>query len=213
MDKATFSENIALLQSVFGSIAEEKTKALWIVLSGLKDFSMETATKRLILNFKPSASVPFPVPSDFVEAAGIGTHSKAQELLGLLQPAIFSVGPYRSIDFGSKAMHSVLLRFGGWVTVCGWNQEQWSINEGRLLKALEHALEYGEEGPDYMAGISEANNGSDKFSGLCHIKRNDKGKIYIGNGLNPNTLLSDNRSVPLENKIVLQLVDKFKMEN
>ena len=200
---------MVVLQGVFGSVGPERTKGLFVALGDMQDDDMALATKRLIKTFRPTSSVPFPVPADFYDAAGKSTKHYAQELMGLIQDAVFSVGSYRSVDFGSAEMHGVIQRFGGWPTICQWGQREWDINEGRFLSALEHAIECGDRGPEYLAGIAEAHNGNRRYAGLCHIGRAKDGHVPIKSGLHPSTKFLP-RSAEL--KIADELVDRFDMK-
>lgn len=208
MTKEVFSECMVILQGVFGSIESERSKGLFVALIDMSDKDIKLATKRIIKVFRPTSTVPFPVPSDFYDAAGKSAKNTAHELMGLIQDAVFSVGSYRSVDFGSPELHGVIQRFGGWPTICQWGQREWDINEGRFLAALEHALSCEDKGAQYLVGIAEAQNGNGKFSGLCYVSRNESGKIMIKDGLHPSTKLFNNTE---SQRLISKLADKFSV--
>lgn len=203
-----FAECLALLQGMFGAVAEAKMSSLAFALKDFDDEKMKIATSKLITSFRPTSTVPFPVPADFIEAAGVSAEQEAKELMGLIQEAVFSVGSYRSVDFGSPELHGVIQRFGGWPAICQWDKKDWSINEGRFLTCLEHAIDNCDRGPEYLRGIAEANNGDPKYAGLCHVGRATDGKVLIKNGLHPNT-----KFLPRSNELrfVDNIADKFDM--
>lgn len=175
----TFTKCTSVLQGLFGQIDDNKLKLYYSVLSHISDSDFETATKRLINTFKPTATVSFPVPSDFLAGAGMGATEQAQKLMGLVTYAVKTIGSYKSVDFGSPALHSVIMRYGGWPAICAWGQTTWDVNEGRFLKAIEYAIEYGENGGDHVAGIAEKTNDSIQYSGLTKIGRDNLGRVKI----------------------------------
>lgn len=208
MTNELFTQCIGLLQAQFGKMPDERVRGLYVALDDLTDEQFKMAVKKIIRSFSPTSARPFPVPADFIEAAGISAEQEAKELMGLIQEAVFSVGSYRSVDFGSPELHGVIQRFGGWPAICQWDKKDWSINEGRFLTCLEHAIDNCDRGPEYLRGIAEANNGDLKYAGLCHIGRAMDGKVLIKNGLHPNT-----KFLPRSNELrfVDNIADKFDM--
>jgi hypothetical protein len=213
MTKETYCENMGLLQTVFSAISEEKFKTYWFTLKDFEDGQMKTATERLVKTFRPTSTVPFPCPSDFIEAAGISAKTTAQEMMGLIQQAIYSVGSYRSVDFGSPAVHAAIERFGGWDKICNWNKNDWNINEGRFLKTLESAIEFNSNGPAYLKGTFEAHNQNQTYADMKCIIKNQAGEIMVISGRHPNSkqdrLIGSSISA---NEAVDNLVTAFSMD-
>jgi hypothetical protein len=160
MKKEIFAECIGFLQAQFGKADDDRVKGLYMALKNLTDEQMRDATKRILKGFAPTSACPFPVPSHFITASGSGPKTKAQNLMAMLSAAVHKVGAYRSVDFGSPTLHAVIKRFGGWPAICRWGQDEWNINEGRFLAALENAVDYDENGGDHLAGIYELQNGN-----------------------------------------------------
>ena len=59
---------MAAMQSVFGSIAQERFAALYNAMKEISDREFKAATGRIIKTFSPTSSKPFPVPADFYQA-------------------------------------------------------------------------------------------------------------------------------------------------
>jgi hypothetical protein len=79
-------------------------------------------------------------------------------------------GAYKSVDFGSDAVHDTIDRFGGWVAVCGWSQEEWNINEGRFMAVLKSSLKFnGKNQTRYLCGVFEKTNGFLRQSDLISL--------------------------------------------
>lgn len=209
MTLETFTSCMSILQGIFGQLEDTKVKIYHTVLSHMPDADFEIATKRLIKTFKPTSTVQFPVPANFSEAVGDTPTIKAQEYLSRLQKAVYSVGSYRSVDFGSPALHSVIDRFGGWGLICQWGQKEWDINESRFLKALEVAIEYGDVGPAYLKGTIEATNGNLKYAQLTHVCRDINGKIFLGSGLHPQTKLIEQKEDNSANVLISDIANKM----
>jgi len=68
MTEKTYTECMAAMQSVFGSIAQERFAALYNAMKEISDREFKAATGRIIKTFSPTSSKPFPVPADFYQA-------------------------------------------------------------------------------------------------------------------------------------------------
>lgn len=209
MNSNVFTKCMIALQGVFGKIDDSKTKLYFSVLSSMSDSDFESATKKLITTFKPTSTVPFPVPAHFMDASGNTATTKAQDYMALLQKAIYSVGSYRSVDFGCPELHGVIERYGGWVEICKWTQKEWDINENRFTRALEIALEHNDKGSDYLRGIVETENSNQKYSQLTHVKRSKNGEIFIARGKHPDTVIRQIKNVEANNGVFCKLVEKM----
>ncbi len=160
MNKKIFVDCIAFLQGSFGAISEERFKSLNFALQGFSDDQLKAATKEILMTFRPTSSNPFPVPADFMAAIGADAKTKAEKAFCKIVKAISTVGAYRSVDFGDSEIHSTISRFGGWVMLCTWTQEDWNINEGRFKAALESAYQCKtNETITHVCGIFERTNG------------------------------------------------------
>lgn len=208
MTKEKFTLCIGVLQELFGTIDSAKNKALYLALFDMTDSDMERAVKTLTKTFSPTAAKPFPLPVDFLEAVGKTVSQQAQYYLSLVQPAIFSVGRYRSVDFGCPALHSVINRYGGWVALCDWTQEEWNINEQRLLNALEAALISGDDGGTHLAGIIESTNGKITRPGELQQVKRINGKIRYVDKTN---YIENKKELVSESKEVDMIVNKYAM--
>lgn len=164
MKKSEFLALIGLLQQTFGKVLEKSVLDLYFNLFSKYEISnFKECVEYLVVNFRPTSQVPFPVPKDFFEFFGETVEMKSKRLLGQVKKAAIDVGPYTSIDFGETALHSVISRFGGWPEVANWGQDDWKYNEGRFLAVLESALRYKEDGPEHMVGICDHSNQANGF--------------------------------------------------
>lgn len=159
MNSEIFIKCLGMLQGAFGAIDENRVKALKFALEDFTDNDLMFATKNILKTFKPTGANPFPVPAQFFSAIGADSEAKAEKAIAMINEATGRFGAYYSLDFGYPEIHSVINRFGGWVLMCAWTKEDWSINEGRLKVALKTAFEFGVgETINHVAGIFERTN-------------------------------------------------------
>ena len=160
MNKKEFISGMSVLMEYFAKIV--KPKILDIYCERLETWPLDRfngVCSGLLENFEPTSTKPFPLLKDFLSVSGDGGQNKAQALLTLLKKACIDLGQYPSVDFGDRALHSTVERYGGWPSIVDWGQHEWDINEGRFLKALQSAMEIGAVGPKHLKGVIEAENG------------------------------------------------------
>jgi hypothetical protein len=121
--------------------------------------------EKVVETFTPTAQVPFPVPATFLKAAGEDPQSRARAAVGAVIAAAAKLGPYRSVSFGDPALHATIQRFGGWVEVCGWSQEDWKYSEKRFVESYAADVAAGVGGPARLVGIAERGNAARALSG------------------------------------------------
>jgi len=162
MNKDKYRENIAGLQIVLGrQITDKAIELYWNVLNFMSDEDFERATRRLTTEFKPTSANPFPVPANFIESSGASLEDRAQLAIATVKKAIMRHGRYSSVDFGDAALHNTISRFGGWVAICGWNDQDWQINTKSFIAAYNAFDKHCEiDAPKYLPGIVEMENGN-----------------------------------------------------
>lgn len=159
MNKETFLKSLVAMQAYYGhQLKSEVIEMYWNRLKLLNYDDLKLAMQNIQDNFVPTSQVPFPLIPHFLEACNRTGKNKAQEALTKTCKAVRDVGPYQTVDFGDKALHATIDRFGGWVELCQWTQKDWNINEGRFLAAYEAQSTNPEMGPEKLPGVFEREN-------------------------------------------------------
>jgi len=179
MDRQTFSEGMIKLQMIFGKIEKEKFELYYLFLNEMKTDDFKRAVHGLLAGFVATAATPFPVIAQFLKYSGKDTAAEVQDYIGMIRETARRKGAYYSVDFGCPALHSVLRRWGGWVAVSAWGQEEWDINEGRFREALDAAIRRG-DGEEYAKGLHEIENGFLKPENFICAKK-EYGKLVFEN--------------------------------
>jgi hypothetical protein len=169
VDSSVFMEQYGLLQAAFSPVSKEKARLDWTVLKDMNNEAFKMACANLIKTFIPTAANPFPVPAHFFNAIGEDVETQADHLMTKMFKAIQSTGSYRSVNFGNKALHSVIERWGGWPKICHMTEDEWKISEGRFKAVLISAMRYDEDGPEICAGLSDIHNNAIGRTDLLHI--------------------------------------------
>lgn len=159
MTRDRFFEAVGTMQAVFGHTLPLPTlEVYWQRFREEDDELFRLAARRLIDSFRPTAQVPFPLPSHILECMGLGGDAVARQALALVKHVIAAEGYYHSVSFGDRALHQVIRNYGGWMTVCNWTDKDWQINENRFLESYRAARQYGSDGPEYLPGCIEVDN-------------------------------------------------------
>lgn len=170
MHKTLFVTSIGYLTKLYGKKPESVVlNQYWIRFRGWPDEKWQKTVSNIQDNFIPTSQNPFPLPAHFLQFAGEDRHSNGVRAIERVQKAIRQVGAYGSVDFGDKALHGVLNRYGGWVEVCGWSYDDWRMKERSFIDAYESAAVSGDSGPAHLPGIHELNNGSNGFDKFIPI--------------------------------------------
>jgi hypothetical protein len=159
MTQENFTAAMISLQKYFGkSIEDAVIKLYWEQLQKYTDEVFAHALMNIFTNFHPSATVPFPLISDFMEAIGDTAENRAQLAVMAIKRAAESIGSYRSVDFGDPALHATINRFGGWPEIANWaNHGKWEFQEKNFMHAYIAAYECGEEDPPVMGNFEMDN--------------------------------------------------------
>jgi len=161
MTPGLFTSSMGYLQVMFGHKVDDV--ALDMYRNALKEMSDEqfkASMAHIVKTFRPTSAAPFPLPVHFLEGAGVDEESHINLAISTLRTAAVKQGSYRSVDFGDLALHAVISRYGGWSTVCRWSDEDWQLNRKGFKETYIAALRHRERGPDHLAGICEAENGT-----------------------------------------------------
>ena len=142
-----FEESMDLLQAMFGA---SLSKVVIKVYHGrLKDNltveELKAACRWLSDNWKPTASLKFPVIADFIKNSGkISEDDRAQKAIEAVRKAVSKVGSYKSVSFGDSALHRTIKASAGcWPSICQWTDEQWKYNEKKFKEMYLSQLRAG----------------------------------------------------------------------
>lgn len=169
MTEKIFRKGILYLSKVFGkNIDDDYYKILWDQLKKLSDEEFNKIVGDIASSFIPSNTVPFPLPAHFLKSRRVEGRLKLQAALTTVKKAITRLGNWKSVSFGDRALHAAIERFGGWVRICEWDEQQWSYNERRFIECYEAELAFGSNGPDRLIGVFEEHNSANyqKFNDI-----------------------------------------------
>lgn len=159
MQKTTFTTTMAYLSKLYGhNVEPEILKMYWVIVKDWTDEKYIRAVENIVKGFVPTATVKFPVPALFFQAAGDNRHDTAQNVITTVMRAIERHGAYKDIDFGDLALHAVIRRLGGWVELCGWTYEDWKFRTKEFLAAYEAAKSGAVVGDKQLVGIISQEN-------------------------------------------------------
>lgn len=164
MNKKTFLENFALLEMLYGKKMQDEVTALyWNILKAISDEDFKQIVNHVVTHFKPSSQCPFPSPAHFADLILENDISALSSAITEVRKAISKHGPYQSVSFNDPALHDVILRYGGWIELCNWTNEDWRIKERAFLDAYK-AAKTCNNGPEYLPGITENENSLTNFT-------------------------------------------------
>lgn len=164
LTKETFTSAMGYMQVVFGrKMGDDISIAFWQALCEMPEEAFLRAVKGIVQEFIPTASAPFPVPAHFLKYSGTSATNTAKTSIQAVKWAIGRVGRYNSVDFCDRVLHGVIDRWGGWIALCSWTDQDWQINQRRFEEDYEAAANSGLSGPEHLAGLVEATNGSAGF--------------------------------------------------
>lgn len=155
--KAVFANSFIPLQQVYGVTLDPAVLALYgKVLQRLAPEQLAEACLNVMERFKPTAACSFPTPAHFMEYALGNAEERATNAVSRVMEAMRRVGPNRSINFGDKALHRTIERFGGWEQM---RDMEWQFQENNFKKVYIAEMNAGDHfGPDYLPGCYEIQN-------------------------------------------------------
>jgi hypothetical protein len=154
-----FVAAMSSLQKYFGKNIEESVLMLyWNILEKYSEEIFGKALINIFHSFHPTATVPFPLIADFMEAMGATGDTRCHAMIATVKRAAEEIGAYRTVDFGDGALHATINRFGGWPTIARWGcTGQWNFQENNFMRAYTAAVENQEMAGPVM-GEHEAEN-------------------------------------------------------
>lgn len=155
LDNPTILTCLGKLEEFFGHQLSPDVRNMYV--EHLRDLSEDDFKKSVVMvmrEFKPTSARPFPLVADILEMCGQDSQSKAVNVVTMVKEAAEKYGQYRSMDFGDRAIHSVIKRYGGWEKVVFWGEKDWQFHERNFIAAYKAAKAAG-IGPDHVAGLVE----------------------------------------------------------
>lgn len=171
---------MTMLQSYFNHKIEKKEvfRLYWEKLNQITNLSWDMAVNNILEDFQPTATNPFPLIKDFYKYSGQDPHNMGVNAVSLVRKAVFSKGVYSSVDFGDPIVHSVISRYGGWIEICNWTEEDWKFKESGFIRAYESAaINPLISSPKHLAGIHENNNGKSVM--ISYVGADKKPKLEL----------------------------------
>ena len=168
MEKKLFGENMTMLQHYFGhELQPEIMRLYWNSLKRMTDLQFKNAVNYVTTQWEPTGQKPFPLIKHFIDGiAGTDSHSAAVNAIDLIKAAVVKIGNYESVDFRDPTAHAVIRAFGGWIEICNWTHEEWSMRRNQLIDTYISFLKTGTAMEGHMIGTVEARNridGREKF--------------------------------------------------
>jgi hypothetical protein len=160
MTKEFYKFQLGFLEKYFGfNLSQTYVGMYWEMLKHLDDDKFKLASENIIKEFIPTATVPFPLIVHFLKHCGESGDNQAIAAIARLKKSIQPVGKYQSINFHDPALHYSINAFGGWTTLCCWGDDDWNVNEKRILETYKMAvaMKYGDE--EHLIGIAEKDQG------------------------------------------------------
>lgn len=164
---------MGIMQAIYGKLADNTEKLYLSILKNIENEAFERGVKKLIEEYEYPK---FPPPAVIIKYCGRSSSDMANLALMALKKAIHKVGPYNSVDFRDNVLHAVIERYGGWVEICNWTDDDFNYREKQFLKSYESTHSSGIKGPDYLPGITETSNA---FNGYFeHIPQPKQLKMF-----------------------------------
>ncbi|MGW8324139.1 MAG: DUF6475 domain-containing protein [Desulfobacterales bacterium] len=168
MKEESFKVKFAYLQKIYGKALDKDVYAMyWEQLKEYDEETFHVMVTNLVKTFIPTTQVPFPLLPHFLKACGDDIDNRSQNALTALKSTIKQIGNWKSVSFGDRALHATIERFGGWIKICEWSQDNWNYNEKRFIQCYEaECRSVFSTGPDRLIGVFESHNSENmhKFS-------------------------------------------------
>jgi hypothetical protein len=211
MTESAFKAGISFLIKMFGAkIDDEVYVAYWNILKTFDDVVFREMQQTLIKNFIPTSQVPFPVPAQFLSAAGVSGGNRSRLAVQAVIDASNNPGPYRSVSFGDPALHETIVRFGGWPAVASWDSDKWQFVEKSFVATYEANLVFN-NGPSRLVGICEFENGKKSLSEnhLAIAEKQNEVRIVIWVGFDRNLAIDKGDTVKKEISDLTDMISKI----
>jgi len=162
VDRKVIYECLGRLQEYFGKELKPEIQKMYIDRIEKLDLDkFKTAMVRIVDEYQPTATNPFPLIKDILEFCGESGQTKAINIIAVVKMACIKHGQYESVNFEDSALHSVIRRYGGWPEVVLWTERDWGFREKSFIEA-------------YKAAHAESHNIS-HLPGLIEIERDKDG--------------------------------------
>ena len=158
--KQLIMETLAKMQKYFGKKLDTDTYQIYIEqLSDFTEQEFKTASVKIMRNFEPTSTKPFPLVKDFLYYIGKDDKSVAVNIVTDLRRSMEQLGQYASFDLGDPSLAATIRRYGGWEEmVLNNTDEWWSLHERNFITAYESARRSGMTAETRIIGQFERDN-------------------------------------------------------
>lgn len=164
VNRNDFFRVFATLQKYFGKVlSDDVLEIYWNHLKDLEENEFKKISIQIMNEFSSTSAKQFPLIADFLALCGKDSKTKAQNIVTVVKKTAEALGQYASVDFGDKALHSVIERYGGWADIVLWNEQDWQFHERNFISAYEAADKSGFQGSDHCPGLCEIENRKNGF--------------------------------------------------
>jgi Domain of unknown function (DUF6475) len=168
MREADFDGFVDVLQVVgeqYGKKLSEGVIALY--WQGLQDYELNAVKDALGKHLRnPDTGMFMPKIADIIRMLQGSTQDAALIAWSKIDRAVRHVGVYETVVFDDALIHAVLASMGGWLWLCGQDNEAWP-HIARNFEVAYRGFKARGETPAYpptLIGISEAHNGKAGFA-------------------------------------------------
>lgn len=158
-DFEMFCEMLRGVYSYYGKDLSDATIDIW--WGGCKHIELQAfrdALNRHVMN--PDTGQFVPKIADVVKMSEGSTGDSAARAWTLVDQAVRSVGPYRSVTFDDRLTMRVLYDMGGWLAVCNKKDDEWPF-VAKEFQTRYKGYRIRSETPDcptHLIGIAEHEN-------------------------------------------------------
>lgn len=127
----------------------------------LQPYSLQEVTRALTTHVRnPDTGQYLPKPADVIKGLRGNSANTAQSAWTKVDQAVRRIGPYRSVAFDDPVIHRVIADMGGWIRMCGHDNEQWPFIQREFENRYRGFSVAGEipEYPRILIGIAEDHN-------------------------------------------------------
>jgi hypothetical protein len=154
-----FADLLRAVYGYYGKDLSEDTLAIW--WGGVKH--MDLAAVRDALNRhvqNPDTGQFVPKIADIVKMGQGSTGNMALRAWTLVDQAVRTIGPYRSVTFDDRITMRVLQDMGGWAKFANTQEQEWPFVAKEFQNRYSGYRVRSEipECPDHLVGIAEAQN-------------------------------------------------------
>lgn len=143
-----------------------------VYYQALKELTDETYLMAISQLIKTKKTGNFPLPAEILEAAGDGSvQDRAVLAMTTVERAMMSVGAYSNVLFDDPIITEVVLRMGGWPSICALTENDWKFAKKDFISIYKAIAIRGIDiAPKPLSGIVEISNNASGYDCECTTK-------------------------------------------